>query len=122
MLKTSKKNKMKLAIPTNDGLTINKDFTLKMGFLVSTIQFGEVVEQEMRWNLNNEILGSESSPYKEIVDCNKVIVSEISSNQNDFLRLKKIDVIKTNETIVTKILIQFLQNLLHKESNTCCCP
>jgi predicted Fe-Mo cluster-binding NifX family protein len=46
---------MKIAIPTDDGFTINQQLTPTKGFLVFTIQFGEVVEQEMRWNLNNEI-------------------------------------------------------------------
>jgi predicted Fe-Mo cluster-binding NifX family protein len=113
---------MKIAIPTDDGFTINQQFTTAKGFLVSTIQFGEVVEQEMRWNLNNEIPTSEDESYKTLVDCDKVIVREIEFNQSNFLQLHKIDVIKTEETIVTKVLMQYLQTVMQKESDTCCCP
>lgn len=113
---------MKIAIPTEDGFTINQHFTPAKGFLVSTIQFGEVVEQEMRWNLNNEIPTSEDESYKTLVDCDKVIVREIEFNQSNFLQLQKKEVIKTEETIVTKVLMQYLQTVMQKESDTCCCP
>lgn len=113
---------MKIAIPTDDGFTINQKFTPTKGFLVFTIQFWEVVEQEMRWNLNNEIMKSVDEFYKSLVDCDKVIAREIELNQSDFLQLHKIDVIKTNETIITKVLMWYLQTVMQKESNTYCCP
>lgn len=113
---------MKIAIPTDDGFTINQQFTTAKGFLVSTIQFGEVVEQEMRWNPENEMMASKNEPFQNIFDCEKVIVREIEFNQCNFLQLHKIDVIKTEETIVTKVLMQYLQTVMQKESDTCCCP
>lgn len=113
---------MKIAIPTEDGFTINQHFTPTKGFLVSTIQFGEVVEQEMRWNPENEMMASKNEPFQNIFDCEKVIVREIEFNQCNFLQLHKIDVIKTEETIVTKVLMQYLQTVMQKESDTCCCP
>jgi predicted Fe-Mo cluster-binding NifX family protein len=123
ILKLTKTGKeMKIAIPTEDGYTINQHLTPAKGFLISTIQFGEVVEQEMRWNLNNEILTSEDESYKTLVDCNKVIVREIELNQSDFLQLQKIDVIKTDETIITKVLMQYMKTVMQKESDTYCCP
>jgi predicted Fe-Mo cluster-binding NifX family protein len=113
---------MKIAIPTNDGFSINPHFTITRGFLVSTIQFGEVIEQEMRWNPNNEVLKSVEESYKTLIDCDIVIVREITLNQNDFLTSHRIDVIKTDETIITKVLMWYLQTVMQKESNTCCCP
>ena len=123
LIKLTKTGKeMKIAIPTEDGFTINQHFTPVKGFLVSTIQFGEVVEQEMRWNLNNEIPTSEDESYKTLVDCDKVIVREIGLNQSDFLQLHNIDVIKTDETLITKVLMQYMKTVMQKESDTCCCP
>ena len=113
---------MKIAISTEDGFTINQHFTPAKGFLISTIQFSEVVEQDMRWNLNTEIPTSEDEFYKTLVDCDKVIVREIELNQSDFLQLHKIDVIKTDETIITKVLMQYMKTVMQKESDTCCCP
>ena len=113
---------MKLAIPTDDGFTINQHLTAAKGFLISTIQFGEVVEQEIRWNPENKFSAPENEPYKTIFDCDNVIVSEIDSKQIDLLKLHGINGSITKETFVTKILMQFLQNFLQKESNTCCCP
>ena len=113
---------MKIAIPTNDGFTINQQLTPAKGFLISTIQFGEVVEQEMRWNPDRETLAKENESYKDLVDCDKVIVREIDLNQTNFLQLHKTDVIKTEGTIITKVLMQYLQTVMQKESDTCCCP
>jgi predicted Fe-Mo cluster-binding NifX family protein len=113
---------MKIAIPTNDGFTINPQFTTTRGFLVSTIQFGEVVGQEMRWNEKSEFLSSEDKYLKELTDCDRIIVKEIDSNQGIFFQLKKKEVIKTNETLITKVLMEYLGTAMQKESNTFCCP
>lgn len=113
---------MKIAIPTNDGFTINPDLMTTRGFLISTIQFGEVVGQEMRWNEKSEILSSEDRSLKELTDCDRIIVKEIDFNQGSFLQFKKNEVIKTNETLITKVLMEYLGTAMRKESNTCCCP
>jgi predicted Fe-Mo cluster-binding NifX family protein len=113
---------MKIAIPTDDGFTINQQLTPTKGFLIFTIQFGEVVEQEMRWNLNNKFMRSEDESYELPVDCDKVITREIALKQSDYLQLHKIDVIETDETIITKVLMWYLQTVMQKESDTCCCP
>ncbi|MCX6250882.1 MAG: hypothetical protein NTX61_09025 [Bacteroidetes bacterium] len=113
---------MKIAIPTEDAFIINQHFTPARGFLVSTIQLGQIVHQEMRWNLNSEILPSEGGPYKNLFDCDKVIVREIDPNQTNYLQLQDKEVIKTEETIITKVLMQYLQTSMQKETNTCCCP
>ena len=113
---------MIIAIPTEDGFTINQHFTPNNGFLVSIIQFGEIVKQEMRWNLNPGIPTSEDESYKTLADCDKVIVREIGLNQSDLLQLQKIDVIKTDETMIMKALMQYMRTVMQKESDTCCCP
>jgi len=113
---------MKIAIPTEDGFTVNQHFTPARGFLVSTIQFGEVVKQEMRWNPDSKIMTSEDRSYQNLFDCEKVIVREIDINQCNYLQLQKKEVIKTEETIITNVLMQYLSTSLQKEANTCCSP
>ena len=115
-------NKMKIAIPTEDGFTVNQHFTPVRGFLVSTIQFGEVVRQEMRWNPESEIRTSEDRSYQNLFDCEKVIVREIDFNESNNLQSQKKEVIKTEETIITNVLMQYLSTSLQKEANTCCSP
>ena len=123
LLRLTKNGKeMIIAIPTEDGFTINQHFIPVKGFLVSTLQFGEIVKQEMRWNLNPGIPISEDESYKTLADCDKVIVREIGLNQSDFLHLHKIEVIKTDETMITKVLMQYMKTVMQKESDTCCCP
>ena len=113
---------MKIAIATDDGFTINQQFAPSRGFLVSTIQFGEIIEQEMRWNLQNDMTDSTNVPFQNIVDCDRIIVREVGFNQINNLQLQKKDVIRTEETIITKVLMQYLRTVTQKESDTCCCP
>lgn len=116
------KKKMKIAITTDDGFSINPQFNPTKGFLVSTIQFGEIVEQEMRRNENNELVSSEDSCIKNLLDFDRIIVREIKTNQKNYLQLHKIEVIITKETLVTKVMMQYMQAVMQKESDTCCCP
>jgi len=113
---------MKVAIPTEDGFTVNKQFGPNGSFLVSTLQFGEVTEQEMRWTINGEVSASSDGLYKKILDCDIVIVRDIEFSQRSFLQLHKIEVVNTEETIITKVLMNYLQTVMQKESDTCCCP
>jgi predicted Fe-Mo cluster-binding NifX family protein len=113
---------MRIAIPTKDGLTINEHLSPAKGFLILTIQLGEVVQQEMRWNLQNEMITSDEGTYYNLADCEKVIVRELSFDQLKYLQSHNKEVIKTEETIITKVLMQYLNSTMQKETNTCCCP
>ena len=113
---------MKIAIPTENGLTVNQNFAPVKGFLVSTFQLGQIVEQEMRWNSPSTTMTIEDEVYKNLDDCEKVIVRNIDNKQSQYLQMHNKEVIKTEETIITKVLLNYLQNVLQKESNTCCCP
>ena len=119
---TQTPKEMKVAIPTEDGFTVNKQFAPNGSFLISTLQFGEVTEQEMRWTINGEVSSSSDGLYKKILDCDIVIVRDIEFNQRNFLQLHKIEVVNTDETIITKVLMNYFQTVLQKESDTCCCP
>jgi predicted Fe-Mo cluster-binding NifX family protein len=113
---------MKIAIPTEDGFTIHQEMSPVKGFLISTIQFGEVVQQDMRWIHPDEFAASGKGYYQALEDCDKVIVREIGYEQSNYLQLHKTEVVKTEETIITKVLMHYLEEVMHKESNTYCCP
>jgi predicted Fe-Mo cluster-binding NifX family protein len=76
----------------------------------------------MRWNPEKDMLESEEKIYGMIGDCDKVIVREIGSDQRNFLQGQKIAVVQTDETIITRVLMQYMQTIVQKESDTCCCP
>ena len=116
------RKEMKIAIPTEDGLTISQNFTMAKEYLVSTIQLGEIVRQEMRLNPPGEITAFEERSFRNIEDCEKVMVSEINPEQMDYLKNHKKEIIKTSEACITKALIQFLDFSSHEETNRCCCP
>ena|ERR1035438_164649 len=113
---------MKIAITTNDGLTVAQQFSSAKGFLVMTIQLGEIVQQEMRWNSANETSGSDDAPDSNLRDCDTVIVHNKGVNPKIYrLSLQK-EIIDTDETIISKALMKYLSKSLLKETNVCCCP
>ena len=112
---------MKIAIPTNDAINIHDPFDSVKGFVVFTLQFGEITEEEYRqpsindsqtnWNM----LGL-------LNDCTHLIVSA-PAEQALFIHGKdKPKVITTMETNITKIILNFMNESHRHESNTCCCP
>ncbi|MCX6245617.1 MAG: hypothetical protein NTU98_13065 [Bacteroidetes bacterium] len=113
---------MKIAIPTEDGLTISQNFATAKEYLVSTIQLGEIVRQEMRLNSPAEIMAVEEKTCRNIEDCEKVMVREIDPEQMDYLKIHKKEIIRTREANITEALIKFLDFSSHEETNTCCCP
>ena len=113
---------MKIAIPTEDGFTIHREMSPVKGFLISTVQFGEVVQQDMRWIPPDDFRASEKGYYKILEDCDKVIVREIENEHLKYLQLHKKEVLTTEETIITKVLMHHIQDVVHKEANTCCWP
>lgn len=113
---------MKIAIPTQDGIMIAPYLGRPKGFLVLTIELGEIVNEEIRWNILSDILTSEDGYMYNLKDCSVIIAQEISDRVCKWLKLKQIQVICSKEVIITKIVMDYLTTTLVRESNTCCSP
>jgi predicted Fe-Mo cluster-binding NifX family protein len=113
---------MKIAIPTNDGFTVAQQFRSAKGFLVMTIQLGEIVMQEMRWNLPGDAVASNNVCNSNLSDCESLIIHKGGRNSGIYLQSLQKEIIETDETIITKALLQYLNKSLLKETNVCCCP
>ncbi len=99
---------MKVAIPTNDGQVIGKKFRGSRGFLVTTIESGKIVHQELRWNLLSEMIISEHGSLYNLCDCDAIIVNEIGQCQCQRLKAEKKDIIQTIETRINKVFGEYL--------------
>ena len=113
---------MKIAIPTNDGLTISPDFGQAKGFLVLTLELGEIVKEEMRWNMLSDMLCSSDGLLHPINDCQVALVNDIGPALTRLVTGQKTEIIRTQESIITNAYVHYLENTLRKEANTCCCP
>jgi hypothetical protein len=113
---------MKIAIPTYDQLNIVNNLVKANGFLVFTVQFGEIMEEEFRPIRNNDPLTNQDVWNAPLDDCSLVIFSELNEQNEKLLLKQKKQIVYTNETIITKIILEFLNTSLLKESNTLCCP
>jgi predicted Fe-Mo cluster-binding NifX family protein len=102
------RKKMKIAIPTDDGLVVGKQFLGSRGFLVATIESGKIVHKELRWNLLSEMMTSEHGSLYNLCDCDTVIVYEIGPCQCQRLKAEKKEVIQTLESKINKVFGEYL--------------
>ena len=112
---------MKIAIPTNDGLRIAPAFDTSDGFLILTLVLGEIVDEEIRPKHNSGLVDLDQA-FSQLSDCSLVVVREISESSARFFQNKNIPVIRTEEEIITNIIVHYLEHEYQEASNTCCCP
>ena len=112
---------MKVAIPSNDAIHITKDLGSSKGFVVFTIQFGEIIEEEFLQPAINE-QETEKGILGTLKDCSLLILPEPDRKNGEGLQSNEIKTVYTSEKIVTKIIWSFLTGLQRQEANTCCCP
>ncbi len=129
---------MKIAIPSNDKVTINKHFGRSKGFLVVEIQDKKVVNTEYKENNftghshghshqhgHNHEHGeggghSHEGIFNAIGNCEVVISGGMGRRlYNDFAQ-NKIDVYVTQEQNVEKAIQLFINNSLDHNSDKCC--
>jgi hypothetical protein len=113
---------MKIAIPTDDGIMLSAYAGNPKGYLVLTVEGGEITREELRWNMLSDILTSEDGLLHNLVDCSHVIVNVSSNGLLEYLRSAKLEMITTKEVIITKIIMEYLNVTLLRQSNTCCSP
>ena len=113
---------MKIAIPTNDRLNIVNDLFNANGFLVFTIRFGEIMEEEFRSIRNHDQFPNQDAWKAPLDDCSLIISHELNEQNEKLLVKQKKQLVHTDETIITKIILDYLNTTLLKESNTLCCP
>jgi predicted Fe-Mo cluster-binding NifX family protein len=112
---------MKIAISTNDGLMIAPAFESSDGFLILTLIGGEIVKEEIRRNSQPGPVEIEKA-FSQVSDCSLIIAREISESSAHFFKNKNIPVIRTEEEIITNIIVHYLEHEYREASNTCCCP
>jgi predicted Fe-Mo cluster-binding NifX family protein len=113
---------MKIAIPTDDGFTIDENFKSAKGFLVSTIESGHIKKQEFRNNFGSEISNSTVEQNQNLADCDTLIVRQIDSAPLNLLELQHKEVVKTEGVLIAEELMHYIHVLGQKESDICCCP
>ena len=112
---------MKIAIPTNDAINIQDPFDSLKGFLVFTVQFGEITEEEYRQPSTNDPQTNRDF-FGLLNDCTHLIVSAPGEKTLLIHDKDKMKVITTQEKNITKIILNFMNESYRHESNTCCCP
>ncbi|MGA3012507.1 MAG: hypothetical protein ABSD71_00590 [Bacteroidales bacterium] len=101
----------KIAIPTNEGVFIRQRFMGSRAFLVTTVEEGKIIDQELRWNLLSEKLISKYGTYYNLFDCALVIVNDIDQCHERMLKDKKIKILNTKEPLITKVFKDYLTNI-----------
>ncbi len=113
---------MKIAIPTNDGLTLSSTFGQARGFLILSVELGEIIQEEMRWNKLSDILCSPDGLLDPIKDCEVIMTKNVGPSMTKHIAAQNKEIILTGETFITNAYVHFLENRYRQEANTCCCP
>jgi hypothetical protein len=113
---------MKIAIPTDDGIMLSANAKNPKGYLILQVAGGEIINEELRWNKSAEILAADNEILSKIVDCSVIIVNSALNGFREYYESKQIEIITTREVIITRIIMEYLNVTLLRESNTCCSP
>jgi predicted Fe-Mo cluster-binding NifX family protein len=112
---------MKIAIPTKDGLMIAPAFETADEFLILTIVLGEIVEEEIRRRQEPGKIDLDQT-FSQLLDCSLIVIREISESSANYFRSRSIRIMRTEEEIITSIIVHYLEHEYRDASNTCCCP
>ncbi|MCX6245629.1 MAG: hypothetical protein NTU98_13125 [Bacteroidetes bacterium] len=102
---------MKIAIPTDDGSIVKSRFCRSRGFVVATVEKGEIVHSEMRWNLLSEMMTSTAGSSYNLHDCNVLLVNGSRIGYDYIQKAGKIMVIRTTAITVTAAFKDYLNTL-----------
>ncbi len=120
---------MKIAVPSNDKLNISNHFFCTKSFKIFTLEKGSIVNEEYRYNnfsgcnsAEKDIKKNQEMIYDLIRDCNTLIVRDIKDCHNEYLQNQNIEIVITDEKIITTAVLNYYGEIIRQESNTCCCP
>jgi predicted Fe-Mo cluster-binding NifX family protein len=113
---------MKIAVPTHDGLNIAPVCEQAKGTLVISIESGEIIQEEMRWNILQEISNIPDSFLCNASDCEAILVNHIGEGFTRLLSERGKTVYPVKEAIITNAFMHFMLEQVNRESNYVCCP
>ncbi|MDH7517808.1 MAG: NifB/NifX family molybdenum-iron cluster-binding protein [Candidatus Thermoplasmatota archaeon] len=107
---------MKIAVASDDRITIADHFGRATGFVVFEIQNNEIVKQEYRENIGKSTGGCQSCDHetmiKNIKDCAMVISYGMGRRIYNDLMKNNIQPVVTNEKSVVDAINKFIKNEL----------
>ena len=113
---------MKAAIPTNDGIMMASLFEQAKGFLVLNIELGKIVKEELIWNNTRYIADSPEGFLAPLNECSAVFAEKIADSLKSALGKKGISLIRSHDSIITNVIVNYLENEVGKAADYCCCP
>jgi predicted Fe-Mo cluster-binding NifX family protein len=113
---------MKAAIPTNDGITMTSSFEQARGFLVLSIELGKIVKEELIWNNTSYCADAPDGFLAPVKDCSAVFAEKIADPLKSALGDKGISLIRSHDSIITNVIVNYLEHEVGKAADYCCCP
>jgi hypothetical protein len=105
---------MKIAIPTNDGITITSSLEASGAFYVCTLKDGEIKKHELRKLKFSEIINFEDCFQDKVKDCQVLLFHEMDEDSNESLQQLEIRCIHTSENQIHSIVQRFLNEEMAK--------
>ena len=121
---------MKIAIPSNDQITISRHFGRAAGFMILDIEKNKVVHKEYKSNTftghakgqhhEKEHNHSHHGIFNAIGGCQTVIAGGMGRRLYTDFEQKGMEVFVTSENDIEKALELFFSNALDNNSDNCC--
>ena len=112
---------MKIAIPTDDGINVALDFESAKGYLIVTLQLGEIISEDIRWR-NDTAVSTPLVFCAGIADCSLVIARKPDDSGRQLFSDHDVTIIYTSDEIITNAIFHYLEHEHLAASNSCCCP
>lgn len=120
---------MKIAIPTENKIVVTDDPRRTGYFKIVTLKGEDIVYEEYR---SNPLKGDNLLPNINSLEADKLLtllsdcdILLCSSSDKGFLNSRiraSLDIIETDQKIITAAVLEYNNNFLYNERNTCCSP
>ena len=117
-----KPTKMKIAIPTDDGLHVSPRCERAKGFVIAEVEKDRILHEELRWNPVPNPDDPRTSALSLINECQVVIAGDSWQNCVKLSTHSDVEVVVVKETIITNVLVEYLKDQALTASNNFCCP
>ena len=111
---------MKIAIPTNDGLSINHNILASNGFLVVEIESGRVLGSEMRLYSPKPEGDHEQEILSLIGDCETFLSVVMEKPLSRQLTRNDMQIMLTSESMIPIAVKEYIEQSLRPD-HCCCC-
>lgn len=116
-MKNNEPGYMKIAVPTNDRISISNNIINAFYFKIFTVSVYGIIHEEFR-----EKGQTSEASYASVKDCLTVLTLSHDTQFENYVASRNVECAITNKKIITNAIVNYVNELIYKESNITCSP